>query len=81
VITGSRYVLRGQPVTATCAFNARRNPDLPRLRALMPLVRLKAHGPRNVEIEFPDGTRQVRPFRGLLKPRDTTTTDRKERSL
>jgi hypothetical protein len=47
----------------------------------MPLVRLKAHGPRNVEIEFPDGTRQVRPFRGLLKPRDTTTTDRKERSL
>ncbi len=68
MITGSVYELRSQSVTVTCAFNAKRNPDLPRLQAALPLLRLKQFGPRNVEIELPDGTRQVRPFRGLRKP-------------
>lgn len=68
MIAGRVYKLRGVPVRVTCAFNAARDPDLPRLQAVLPHVRLKAHGPRNVEVELPDGTRQVRPFRGLRKP-------------
>jgi len=68
VITGSDYLLRGEVVTVTAAWNGTRNPDLPRLQALLPLVRLKPTAPRNVRIEDPQ-TRQctIRPFRGLRR--------------
>lgn len=67
MITGSSYLLRGETVTVTCQWDGSRNLDLLRLQAVLPLVRLKAHGPRNVVIELPDGTVQVRPFRGLRR--------------
>jgi len=68
VITGSDYLLRGEVVTVTAAWNGTRNPELPRPQALLPLVRLKATSPRNVRIEDPQ-TRQctIRPFRGLRR--------------
>lgn len=65
MITGSTYLLRGQAVTVACQWNGSRDPDLPRLQALLPLVRLKATAPRNVMIRFPDGSTTIRPFRGL----------------
>ena len=68
MITGSVYVLRGRATCVTCQWHGMSNPDLPRLQALLPLVRLKATAPRNVEIEDPEtGLRVVRPFRGLRK--------------
>lgn len=72
MITGSPYVLRGQRVTVLAEWNGRRNPDLARLQALMPHVRISARvAPRNVLIQLPDGTVQVRPFRGLRRPEAT----------
>ena len=68
MITGSVYLLRGRPVTVLAAWNGSRR-DLPEP---LPLVRLKATGPRNVLIRLPDGTLQVRGFRGLRKPPETT---------
>lgn len=68
MITGSTYLLRGVPVRVVAGFNAAGNPELPRLQAALPWVRLNAHGPRNVLIERPDGSIDVRPFRGLRKP-------------
>ncbi len=68
MITGSDYLLRGEVVTVTAAWNGTRNPDLPRLQAVLPLVRLKPSAPRNVRIQFPDGSSTIRPFRGLRRP-------------
>lgn len=65
MITGSTYLLRGQPVTATSAWNGRTR-DLPASR--FPHVITKQHSPRNVQIEHADGRREIRPFRGLLRP-------------
>lgn len=70
VITGSTYLERGVPVTVAAAWNAKRNPELPRLRELLPLVVTRPSGPRNVLIERADGTVTVRGFRGLRKPPD-----------
>lgn len=68
MITGSDYLLRGEVVTVTTAWNARRNPDLPRLQALLPLVCLKPTAPRNVRIEDPQTAEcTIRPFRGLRR--------------
>lgn len=67
MITGTDYSLRGQTVTVTCQWQGKRDPDLPRLQALMPLVRLKPYTPKNVLIELPDGSQQMRPFRGLRR--------------
>lgn len=68
MITGSDYLLRGEVVTVTAAWNGTRNPDLPRLQAVLPLVRLKATAPRNVRIEDPlTGEWTIRPFRGLRR--------------
>lgn len=64
MITGSAYLLRGQRVTVLAAWNGARR-DLP---APLPLVRLKATGPRNVLIRWPDGREEVRGFRGLRVP-------------
>lgn len=71
MITGSTYLERGEPVTVVAAWNGAVR-DLPNLTGLLPLVRTKAHGPRNVMIRRGDGSTDVRPFRGLRKP-DTTT--------
>lgn len=70
MITGSTYLERGVPVTVLVAWNGKSNPDLPALQARLPLLRLKAHGPRNVLIQRPDGSMDVRGFRGLRKPQD-----------
>lgn len=67
MITGSVYLLRGRPVTVLVAWNGARR-DLP---APLPLVRLKATGPRNVLIRWHDGREEVRGFRGLRKPPET----------
>lgn len=68
MITGSTYLERGEPVTVLAAWNGTRNPDLPRLRALLPLVATRPCGPRNVLIRRADGNLEVRGFRGLRKP-------------
>lgn len=54
-ITGTTYVLRGQPVTVIARW------------------RPGARCPRNVLIEHRDGSRVVRPFRGLRKPKENAS--------
>lgn len=68
MITGSTYLLRGEPALVTCQWNGTKNPDLPRLRALLPLVSTRPNAPRNVMIQRADGSCDVRTFRGLRKP-------------
>lgn len=70
VITGSTYLERGVPVIVVVAWNGTCNPDLPRLRELLPLVVTRPSGPRNVLIRRADGSLAVRGFRGLRKPPD-----------
>ncbi|HZP54996.1 hypothetical protein [Actinocrinis sp.] len=67
-MTASEYLLRGELVTVLARWNGKANPDLPRLQAVLPLVRLKPHGPRNALVAWPDGSVAVRPFRGLRRP-------------
>jgi hypothetical protein len=69
VITGSEYQSRGQSVRVVTAWNGKSNPDLARLQALLPLVSTRPNGPRNVMIRRADGSSDVRPFRGLAKPK------------
>jgi hypothetical protein len=64
MITGRVYLLRGEQVTVTCAWNGR-STDLP---TQLPHVTTRRFAPRNVQIQRPDGSRAVRPFRGLLVP-------------
>lgn len=61
---GRRYVLRGRLVIVTCAWNGTIR-DLPRV----PGIVTARTAPRNVEIEDEDGSRTVRPFRGLRRER------------
>lgn len=70
MITGSTYLERGEPVVVTAAWNGATK-DLPDLSALLPYVRTRAHGPRNVMIRRADGSTDVRPFRGLRTIPDT----------
>jgi hypothetical protein len=64
VITGRRYLLRGQIVTVLLQWaTARPDPHAPAL----PLVTTARTAPRNVMIRFPDGTVTIRPFRGLRR--------------
>lgn len=73
MIVGATYLERGAPVTVLVQWS-HRGP----LPHLMPWMwawgdrtedgRLRTAGPRNVLIERADGTRVVRPFRGLRKP-------------
>jgi len=63
----SEYLLRGELVSVPVRWNGKANPDLPRLQAALPLVRLKPHGPRNALVAWPDGRVAVRPFRGLRR--------------
>lgn len=72
MITGRAYLLRGQPVTVLAQWRQPRpGPDQP----LLPLVRTGPSTPRNVLIQYPDGTRVVRPFRGLRRPPVGDQTD------
>lgn len=64
MITGSTYLLRGQPVVAITQWRQQRRTERP---ANFPLVETKPTTPRNVLIEHADGRREVRPFRGLRK--------------
>ncbi len=64
MITGRRYLLRGQVVTVLIQWaTPRPNPDA----TALPLVRLARTAPRNVLIRHPDGSLAVRPFRGLRR--------------
>lgn len=64
MITGRRYVLRGQTVTVLIQWATPRPvPGEP----VLPLVRTRRVAPRNVLIRLPDGTETVRPFRGLRR--------------
>jgi hypothetical protein len=72
VITGSEYGLRGRSVRVTCQWNGAKNPDAARLRAPLPLVSTRPNCPRNVMIRRADGSIDVRPFRGLAKPKGGT---------
>jgi len=64
VITGRRYLLRGQTVMVLIQWATPR--PAPGDTAL-PLVRLPRTAPRNVLICHPDGSLAVRPFRGLRR--------------
>lgn len=67
MITGRRYLLRGQVVTILTQWaTPRPGPDT---AAALPLVRLPRTAPRNVLIRYPDDTVTVRPFRGLRRRR------------
>lgn len=77
MITGSEYLLRGRAVTVTCQWNGTKNPDLPRLQALLPLVSTRKNAPRNVAYADPQtGAIVVRPFRGLRTTSKTTGSAR-----
>lgn len=65
---GRTYLLRGEPVTVTCAFAlpSRARPAAP-CPPWLHWVRQPPGAPRNVAIRLPDGTVTVRPFRGLRR--------------
>lgn len=62
-IVGRTYLERGEPVRVLTQW--RQIPKVERLD--LPGLELGAVTPRNVLIERADGTRVVRPFRGLRK--------------
>lgn len=68
-MTGRVYLERGQPVTVTTPYCARRVADITGdwLHFQWP-GRRPAAGPRNVAIRRTDGSTVVRPFRGLIRP-------------
>ena len=63
-IVGGVYLERGRPVTVLVGWRQQRMTE----RLDPGLLRLSLRTPRNVLIEREDGTRVVRPFRGLRKP-------------
>ncbi|MCW8102695.1 hypothetical protein [Streptomyces tauricus] len=68
-MTGRIYLERGQPVTVTIPYCARRPPALTYSWLHFDWHgRRPAAGPRNVAIRRADGSRVVRPFRGLTRP-------------
>jgi hypothetical protein len=68
-IVGRTYLERGKPVKVLVGWRQVRKAELP----VVPGLALKPWTPRNVLIERADGSRVVRPFRGLRKvePRST----------
>ncbi|MQA13705.1 MAG: hypothetical protein GEV09_05885 [Pseudonocardiaceae bacterium] len=63
---GRTYLERGQPVVAVSRWQKpAAEPDSPLVWTRPP----RRHAPRNVLIERGDGSRTVRPFRGLRLPR------------
>lgn len=64
-IAGRTYLLRGEPVTVRIGWRQQRRSE--RLTCL-PLVSTRTWTPRNVLVEHADGSRTVRPFRGLRRP-------------
>jgi hypothetical protein len=53
---GRAYLLHGSPVTVLVRWDARGKGTWPSSRL-----------PRNVLVQYPDGRREVRPFRGLRR--------------
>ena len=60
-LIGRRYLLRGQSVTVILAWNGTRA-GLP---VPLPHVQTRRFAPRNVQIQWADGTSAIRPLRGL----------------
>jgi hypothetical protein len=61
--TAQVYLLGARRCRVLISPNQRRK-DLPRP---LPLLRLRPYPPRNVLVEFEDGSCVVRPFRGLRR--------------
>ena len=57
------YLLGSRRCRVLVSPNQRRK-DLPEP---LPLLRLRVYSPRNVLVEFEDGSQVVRPFRGLRR--------------
>lgn len=64
----TRYLLRGRPVRVPVKFAlpSKRNPATPR-PAWLHWHTQPPGAPRNALVEYEDGTRIVRPFRGLRR--------------
>jgi hypothetical protein len=68
VITGSTYLENGVPVVVLCQWNGRHPPAPPVPAGWiwdLPLIAARQCGPRTVLVRRPDGSRVIRPFRGL----------------
>lgn len=67
-MTGRTYLLRGEQVELICKFvlPSKHNPPTP-CPAWLRWVTPPPGAPRNAAIRYPDGTVQVRPFRGLRR--------------
>ncbi|MFC0504261.1 hypothetical protein [Micromonospora costi] len=66
MIAGTTYLLRGEPVTVLVAWRPQRRAE--RLDN-GPHLHLRATAPQNVMIRRADGSTEVRPFRGLRRPK------------
>lgn len=66
-MTGRTYLLHGEPVTVLAMASLRRR-DLPVRPPWLIWHRPPKYPPRNAAIRRSDGTRTVRPFRGLRRP-------------
>jgi hypothetical protein len=67
-VIGCTYLERGRPVVVLCGWkNGKGDQELDRRYRTEQRSRF---GPRNVLIEREDGTKIVRPFRGLRRPRE-----------
>jgi hypothetical protein len=70
-IVGRTYLERGEPVVVLVQWK-----QAPKAKLLdLPGLALKATTPRNVLIERADGSRVVRPFRGLRKAPNQTINE------
>jgi hypothetical protein len=69
---GRTYLEHGRPVTVLARWAATHPPASEAVTWLRPP---KASAPRNVLIEREDGSRTVRPFRGLRRPAYRTPAD------
>ena len=73
-IVGRTYLERGEPVTVLVQWR-----QVSKAEAMhLPGLALKTTTPRNVLIERTDGSRVVRPFRGLRKPPQTNSEPTEE---
>jgi hypothetical protein len=64
-ITGRTYLERGRPIVVLVRWGDIKADPEPAVGSIQLLVTTKPYAPKNVLIEREDGTRAVRPFRGL----------------
>ena len=67
-MTGHTYLEHGQPVTVLARWRHSRSAPLP--ASLVLWLRPPSRSPRNVLIQRADGSKVVRPFRGLRRPKE-----------